>query len=90
MPGWDWFHYVIQTAVLVDRISGAALVARIEAMLEETDFQDYARAANISTICRPLLLAYLLHQNQIIKPGESREVCQAAQEELAARWAIAH
>jgi hypothetical protein len=90
MPGWDWFHYVIQTAILVERISGAALVARIETMLQEADFQNYAKAANISTICRPLLLAYLLHQNQIIKPGESREVCQAAQEELAVRWTIAH
>jgi len=89
MPGWDWFHYMIQTAVLVDRISGAALVARIEAALQEADFQDYAKAANISTICRPLLLAYLLHQNQIIKPGEGRAVSLAALEQLATQWAFA-
>lgn len=89
IPGWDWFHYVIQTAVLVERIQGAELVARIEAVLRSASFQNYARTANIADICQPLLLAYLLHQNQIVKPGEGRDVSLTLQRQLAAQWGIA-
>ncbi|MGC3961137.1 MAG: phosphotransferase [Verrucomicrobiota bacterium] len=89
VPGWDWFHYVIQTALLVERVSGTALLEKVEAAMQETDFAQYAEAANIRSICRPLLLAYLLHQNEIIRPGESRETGLALQEQLARIWQLA-
>jgi hypothetical protein len=88
IPGWDWFHYVIQTAVLVERLANEALVTHIEATLDSASFKNYAATAKIGAICRPLLLAYLLHQNEIVKPGEGREVSLNLQARLASRWQI--
>ena len=30
IPGWDWFHYVIQSAILVGHLPTSALVQRVE------------------------------------------------------------
>ncbi len=86
IPGWDWFHYVIQSAILVGRLPTSALVQRVESLLNSAAFRPYAACAGIVDCARELVLAYLLHMVEVIKPSEglspSRELLHA----LSIRW----
>jgi hypothetical protein len=86
IAGWDWFHYVIQTAILVGKLPIAALVGRVEELLDSVAFKQYADKAGIAGIERELVLAYLLHIVEVIQPAEggpaSRELISA----LSRRW----
>ena len=70
LPGWDWFHYVIQSAILVGRLPTAALVERVEGLLASAAFRHYAARAGIVGCERDLVRAYLLHVVEVIKPSE--------------------
>ncbi|MCS7337450.1 MAG: aminoglycoside phosphotransferase family protein [Verrucomicrobiae bacterium] len=70
MPGWDWFHYVVQTEILVRKNSGRKLLQAVESLLSAVPFRAYATRAGITGIERPLLAAYLLYHNTIIRPAE--------------------
>jgi hypothetical protein len=88
IPGWDWFHYVIQTGILVKHQTTTELVRRAENLLAADSFKDYASRSGISTIARELMLGYLFHLTEVIRPSEgliqSRELLTA----LAERWQI--
>lgn len=70
VPGWDWFHYEIQTAILVDKCSLSALHRRIDGLLSSASFRSYAMQAHIQEISRPLVAAYLLHCLETVRPTE--------------------
>jgi hypothetical protein len=70
IPGWDWFHYVIQSAILVEHLSTSVLVQRVESLLRSAAFRQYAARAGILGCERELLLGYLLHAVEVIKPSE--------------------
>jgi len=86
VPGWDWFHFEIQTSILRKRLTEEQAAPRVEALIASGRFQEYAAAAGIEEITKPLLLAYLLHQNRVVLPGEGLHVSLKLQELLAARW----
>src|SRR5256885_1368682 len=73
IPAWDWFHYYLQSAILVEKLSGDALIERAEAILQTNDFENYAEQSRIKAIARPLMIAYLLHLVHVIQPSEGRE-----------------
>jgi len=60
IPGWDWFHYVFQYAVLVSRLPLAGAVQRVRELLYHKAFDPYASAAAIDGVERELFLAYLI------------------------------
>jgi hypothetical protein len=70
VPGWDWFHYEIQSAILVDKCSTSTLQRRIDQLLSSTSFRKYATQARIQDVCRPLVAAYLLYSVEIARPTE--------------------
>src|SRR5208283_371599 len=70
VPGWDWFHYEIQSAILVDKCSTSTLQRRIDQLLSSTSFRKYATQARIQEVCRPLVAAYLLYSVEIARPTE--------------------
>jgi len=70
IPGWDWYHYVIQRSILVERKPVAPMLQQIEEMLSSSLFQAYAQLSGIGGIERTLLLAYLFNILQVIKPSE--------------------
>lgn len=70
MPAWDWFHFVIQSAILVRRQRGAALHQTCEALLRQEDFRAYAATAGLAGREREWLLAYLHHVIQVLRPAE--------------------
>jgi hypothetical protein len=70
IAGWDWFHYVLQTGILVQRKSTRMLLEEVEEMFQSELFRTYAKQAGIAGIERELLQAYLLHLVGVIKPAE--------------------
>jgi hypothetical protein len=60
IPGWDWFHYVFQHAILVSRLPLAGAVQRIHKLLHHAAFERYTSAAAIDGVQRELFLTYLI------------------------------
>jgi len=86
LPGWDWFHYVIQTGILVERLPAPGLVQRVESLLGSAAFLQYGARAGIAGFERELVLAYLLHAVEVIKPSEGLAATRELLAALAARW----
>ena len=59
VPGWDWFHYVIQPALLVDRVTPAVVRQRIDTCLTSARFVAYAQQTRIVGSEEALLHGYL-------------------------------
>ncbi|MGA2865996.1 MAG: hypothetical protein ABSF95_16100 [Verrucomicrobiota bacterium] len=70
IAGWDWFHYLIQRAILVERRPTRELAGRVEGLLNSEPFQRYAAHAGLRGCERELVLAYLLYSAEVIKPAE--------------------
>jgi len=86
IPGWDWFHYVIQNAILVRCLPTAALVQRVENLLDSAPFRQYAARGGITGCERELVLAYLLHVAEVIRPSEGLTATRELLSALATRW----
>jgi hypothetical protein len=86
IPGWDWFHYVVQSAILVERLPTSALVQRVEALLGSEAFRRYAERAGILGYERELVLAYLLQLTEVIKPSEGLSPARDLLHALASGW----
>ena len=86
IPGWDWFHYVIQSGILVGHLPTSVLVQRVESLLSSDAFQQYATRGGILGCERELVLAYLLHAVEVIKPSEGLAPTHELLKALAARW----
>jgi hypothetical protein len=86
IPGWDWFHYILQTGILVKRLPTRALVRQAEQLLASDSFQDYALRTGISGIERQLLLSYLFHLVEVIQPSEGRVEARNLLTTLAEAW----
>lgn len=84
LPGWDWFHFVIQPAILVRKSGIEELVRQVEAMLASDAFRSYAQKALIQGGERELLAAYLLHLVEVIQPSEGMEQNRALMKRMSA------
>jgi len=88
IPGWDWFHFVVQTSILARRQSVERVAAEVEELLQSPRFEKYAAATGISSIVQPLLLAYLLHHRWVVTPREGSRQVEELFGLLAARWQL--
>ena len=88
IPGWDWFHFIIQTAILARRHSVERAAAEVEQLIQSPRFEKYAAAAGISEIVRPLVLGYLLHHQWVVRPLEGARTTAQLFDLLAARWGL--
>lgn len=61
VPGWDWFHYVIQSSILVRREAPLEIIRRVNAVITSTAFEDYAIRTNIQAHKHAILRSYLAH-----------------------------
>jgi len=86
MPGWDWFHFIVQTSTLARRHSVERVAAEVEQLLQSPRFEKYAAAAGITAIVKPLVLAYLLHHRWVVRPLEGGNTALALHDLLSARW----
>jgi hypothetical protein len=69
-PGWDWFHYVIQSAMLVEKQTGSTLAQAAESLLACEHLRAYLATAGLEGCERDWLQAYLLHCRYVLKPKE--------------------
>jgi Phosphotransferase enzyme family len=88
IPGWDWFHFEIQSSILRFRFDEERIAHRVEALIRSDRFRAYATAAGINQITKPLVLAYLLHQNRVTMPTDGLRVSLRLQDLLGSRWQI--
>lgn len=88
IPGWDWFHFFVQTAILVKRNPEKKVAAEVEHLFQSPRFQIYADTARIRDIVKPLFLAYLLHQKYVAKPLDGGQTTEKLYELLAVRWQL--
>ncbi len=86
IPGWDWFHFIVQTAMLVRRNSAERAAAEVEELIQSPRFEKYAATAGISQIVKPLMLAYLVHHRYVVQPQEGAKATIGLQALLAERW----
>lgn len=89
IPGWDWFHFVVQTSILARRHSPERVAAEMEELLQSPRFEKYAADTGISSLAKPLVLAYLLRHRWVIQPLDGAEETMAVYRLLAARWEFA-
>ena len=61
VPGWDWLHFEIQTAILVRGEAPERIAVRLHSLFVSPEFHDYAERAGIAGIERAIAVAYLLH-----------------------------
>jgi hypothetical protein len=88
VPGWDWFHFVVQTAILARRHSVERVAAEVEQLIHSPRFKKYAAEAGISDLVQPLLLAYALHQRWVVQPQEGGQATAELFELLAEHWQL--
>ncbi|MCU0784711.1 MAG: hypothetical protein MUF81_11840 [Verrucomicrobia bacterium] len=86
VPGWDWFHFVMQPAVLVRREAMPGLLTRFERLLAGEDFVRYARHAGMAGSERALALAYLCYRTRITRQTEGLEALVALEHAATERW----
>jgi hypothetical protein len=86
IPAWDWFHFVVQTSILVKHHSPQRAAAELEQLVVSPRFQKYASDAGISRLIEPLLLAYLLHRKHVFRPLEGGRATSRLLDLLWTHW----
>jgi hypothetical protein len=77
VPGWDWFHFLIQSQRLVLHLSPEQLLSRLQELIASPLFQDYAKRARIDGMEWKLLAAYLEYMVLVTPPKEELEPLKA-------------
>ncbi|MDB6023335.1 MAG: hypothetical protein JWQ04_3192 [Pedosphaera sp.] len=76
-PAWDWFQYVVQTGILVEKLTAQAIVRRVENLLADASFLHYAESAGIRGSEKTLATAYLFHYVNMVRPSEGGKTAKA-------------
>ncbi len=86
IPAWDWFHAVVQPAVLVQHAAPDALISQLERVLDSVEFGRYAKLTRISGRERALALAYVGSCIRVIQQTEGGDRLAALEAAMQARW----
>ena len=71
LPGWDWFHYVIQYDTLVRHSLPEVSLSHLETLWTNPSFQRYARLTGIEEIVKELTLIYFLYLLYYVSPSDN-------------------
>ena len=86
LPLWDWLHFIVQPAILVERRPTETVLGEIEDFLQSPALARYAERSGIAGLERALTAAYFLHCVHVLRPSEGLEEIRALGEEVARRW----
>lgn len=86
IPAWDWFHFVVQPAVLVQHAATGTIITRLEELFAATEFRRYAEAAGIAGSERGLALAYVCYCRYVTRQTEGLDRLAALEAVLRRRW----
>jgi aminoglycoside phosphotransferase (APT) family kinase protein len=89
IPAWDWFHFVVQPAVLVRRETTEATLARLEKLFPSAEFQRYAARCGIIGAEWMLAFAYVEYCVNVTRQTEGLKLLEALREAIHARWTTA-
>ncbi|NOS71310.1 MAG: hypothetical protein HOP33_15425 [Verrucomicrobia bacterium] len=87
VPTWDWLHFIIQPAVLVERENAGKTLARLDALFASPEFSNYAQQAKISGHEHALTLAYLIYCIRVTRQTEGLERISALMKLAEEKWA---
>jgi hypothetical protein len=86
VPGWDWLHFEIQTAVLIHKSPAAKVFSELQCLFQSTTWTKYATRTGILEMPNELLIAYLIHAIVIVGQTEGvavmRDILMYATEAL--------
>jgi hypothetical protein len=86
IPGWDWFHFVLQPAILVKKWKTERVIELGRQTIFSPNFLTYldeaAPEASKNGFAEFLLRSYFLYNWHVLQPTERKEVHEAL-----ARWA---
>lgn len=74
VPCWDWFHYVLQPAILVKRLPIDRLLELSRSLLASGAFKAYAARTGTAGRAEQLLKAYLAYCVEVIRPSEGMDL----------------
>jgi len=70
IPGWDWFHYIIQYNTMVRHTRPEKTLSDLETLWANPTFLSYARRTGIEKILKELTLVYFLHLLRYFAPRD--------------------
>lgn len=65
VPGWDWFHYIIQTSILVKKDPPERTFEYLRELVSSQPFARYAQATGLGDRVGPILAGYLVHARNL-------------------------
>ena len=83
IPAWDWFHFIVQPAVLVRREATEETLARLEKLFVSPEFQRYAERSGIRGSERRLAKAYVAYCIHVTRQTEGLNLLEALREAIA-------
>jgi glycosyltransferase involved in cell wall biosynthesis len=85
VPGWDWFHYLIQTSILVKKDSPQQTFKRLRELISSAPFTRYAQATGLQDRAGLVLAGYLVHARNLHQT-EGSEKIEALLHSLDRHW----
>ena len=79
-PLWDWLHFIIQPAILVEQAAPEAIVRRLRELFQLPLFVEYAAQARIQGLEWPLVHAYLHYCLHVVRQTEGLDGVRALAE----------
>jgi hypothetical protein len=76
VPSWDWFHYIVQTSILVRHNSPHQTMLRLQRLFTTPLFKSYAQQAGIADGLLGILAGYLLHNKMHGLSGDAESIDQ--------------
>lgn len=88
LPGWDWFHFVLQPAVLVKHEPVAKILIRLEQLFAAVEFGRYAKRAGLAGHEWRFAAAYVSYCLRVTQQTEGRTQLQPLLQELQNRATV--
>ena len=86
IPAWDWFHAVVQPAVLVQKAAPDAIIAQLARLLDSVEFGRYAKLTGMAGQERALALAYVGYCIRVTRQTEGLDRLTALEAMMQTRW----
>jgi Phosphotransferase enzyme family len=85
-PAWDWFHYAIQTGILVQKLATRDLIQRLEMLFIAPEFRTYLKLSGLEGAEKILAVAYLFYCVEVLQQTEGRESAEDLLTSLTHQW----
>jgi hypothetical protein len=85
-PLWDWLHFIVQPAILVERCSTEKVLAIIQGLLQSPPLVRYVERSGLTGHERELTAAYLHYCIHVLRPSEGLRELTALSQAALRTW----